>query len=146
MKKLNLYSRRFLIIIFLLLIACNSYAFDRKPLSEQKLKKLVVGNTLIGLTCHSKSIYVLYFYPDGRLYFQKNVNPKQTYVGKWWVKGDRIYSNWPTYKDHTNRLRYYHINGNVYEPFNINDACGPAGTFGHPFVVLKRAPGVNESA
>ncbi len=95
---------------------------------------------MIGTTCHTGSTYLLHFFPNGKLYFEKHSNPRQTYVGSWKIKGDEIMSQWKTYKrTGLNILRYYHVDNNVYQTYNVNDACGPAGTFGHPFMVFKGA-------
>ena len=125
----------FLILVF---FASHAFSFDRIPLNAKQLKKLVIGNTMIGSTCHSRSTYLLYFFKDGRLYFEKNNLPKETYLGYWKVKGHEIMSRWPTYRRKGwNILRYYHMGSNVYVPYNVNNACGPAGTFGYPFIVIK---------
>ena len=130
---------KLLLTVFLgILLAANCFAFNRMPLNAAQLRKLVVGNSMIGTTCHTGSTYLLYFYPDGKLYFEKNKQPHETYMGTWTIKGDEITSQWPTYKrTGLNILRYYKIGGNVYVPYNVNHACGPAGTFGHPFMVIK---------
>ena len=135
--------KKICLFIYLFVTSCIAFSNaphmeNRLPLSNDELTQLVSGNTMIGFTCHSQSVYLLYFYPDGRLFFKKNASNKESRVGQWWVKDNEIMSQWKTYKrSGVNKLRYYHIDGNTYKPFNINNACGPAGTFGHPFMVFQ---------
>lgn len=118
----------------------NELAFSNKALSNDELQKLVSGNTMIGTTCHTNTAYLLYFFPDGRLYFEKNNLDNKSYMGKWTIEDNKITSQWPSYKrTGKNILTYHHIIDNVYAPFNVNDACGPKGTYGRPFVVLQGA-------
>jgi hypothetical protein len=118
----------------------NELAFSSKALSGPELQKLVSGNTMIGTTCHTNTPYLLYFFPDGRLYFEKNNSDNKSYIGKWSIEGHNITSQWPNYKrTGKNILTYHHVTGNVYTPFNVNNACGPAGTYGRPFMVLQGA-------
>jgi hypothetical protein len=109
------------------------------PLSEKELQSVVSGNSMIGVTSHSHSLYELYFEPDGTLYFRKSSDNQQVYVGKWWITGNIIHSQWPSYdKNPTeNTLQYYHLYDNVYIPFSINGGCGKANTFCTPFLVTK---------
>lgn len=113
-----------------------------KPLNATTLKKLVVNNTILGYTFHSNSIYELFFKADGTLLFRKSRDPKQIYVGKWWIKGDNIYSQWKTYAKNpgVNQLQYYHVIDNIYVYFSKNEACGKKHQFCKAFMVLKGDP------
>lgn len=113
-----------------------------KPLTEIELKKLVIGNSIVGHTCHGHAIYELYFKKDGTLIFRKSRHHAKVYYGKWWIKGDSIFSQWPTYKHKptVNHLHYYHLTDNIYVPYNINEACGPANTFGIAFMAFQGNP------
>lgn len=114
----------------------EAYLKSTEPLKHEELIKLVSGNSIIGSTDHSHSIYELYFDPSGPLYFRKNRSNKEVYVGKWWVKEGDIYSHWPTYKKTTNQLRFYPIDDNAYFLYNVNNSSGPKDTFGEPFLVF----------
>lgn len=117
----------------------SNHLSKSKELNEGDLKILVSGNSILGHTCNTKSLYELYFKPDGDLLFRKNNSNQEIYVGKWWVKGNSIFSQWETYpkKGTVNELRYHHVLDEIYIPYNVNLACGPAGTFGRPFIVVK---------
>ncbi|MBS0358774.1 MAG: hypothetical protein JSS53_05875 [Proteobacteria bacterium] len=119
--------------------AVQTFLQKSQPLTEKKLKALVVNNTMLGHTCHSHSVYELFFAKDGTVVFRKSRDNSQVYIGKWWITGNHIFSQWKTYakKPSINELEYYHIMSNIYVPYNVNDACGRAGTFGVPFMVLK---------
>ena len=109
------------------------------PLNQEQLIQLVSGNSMIGTTCHSHALYELYFSPNGQLDFYKNHDHKQYYQGKWWVTGNIIHSQWPHYakKPSENQVSYYHVIQNVYIPYNLNEACGPKGSFGQAFFIVK---------
>ncbi len=110
-----------------------------KPLSGKELRELVVNSTMIGHTCTTHSVYELFFKADGTVIFRKSLDNHQVHKGKWWISNNHIYSQWKTYqkKPSINELDYYHLAGDTYIPYNIKDACGPAGTFGQPFLVIK---------
>lgn len=120
-------------------LATQNYLKNSPPLNSKQLLSLVSGNTEIGYSCR-KSLYELYFYPDGNVIFQKN--RQEIYMGKWWVNGNNIFSQWKSYqsKSHVLSLQYFHVLGNVYIVYNNNDACGPKGSFGHPFMLIKGDP------
>ncbi|MSP52972.1 MAG: hypothetical protein EXR81_01805 [Gammaproteobacteria bacterium] len=122
--------------------AIKSFLQKSQPLTEKSLKKLIVENTVIGHTCHTNSIYELLFEKNGSLIFRKSRDKNQIYIGKWWVRGNHIFSQWNHYlkKPTVNELEYHHLMGNIYVPYNVNEACGPAGTYGVPFMVFKGDP------
>ena len=109
------------------------------PLDQKALIALVSGNSAVGVTSHSHSLYELYFAPNGDLYFYKNHDKNQQYIGKWWVTGSTIHSQWKTYKKKSteNQLEYYHLYANSYIPYNKNEACDHANTFCSPFIIVK---------
>ena len=120
----------------------NDYIKHSKPLTENELKILVTGNSMIGHTCNSDVTYELYFEKNGTVLFRKAHQDKTFYVGKWWIKKDHIYSQWASSPTHAyvNELQFHHLMGNIYVPYNVKKACGPAGTFGLPFMVLEGDP------
>ena len=119
--------------------AIKDYLKHSKPLTENELKMLVTGNSMIGHTCNSDVTYELYFEKNGTVLFRKAHQDKMFYVGKWWVKKDHIYSQWASYPTHAyvNELQFHHLMGNIYVHYNVKKACGPAGTFGSPFMVFE---------
>ena len=123
-------------------IPIQSFLQKSTPLTGDELKTLVVNNTMVGHTTHSHSIYELFFEKNGVLLFRKARDDKQMYVGKWWIVGDHIFSQWKSYKNNPRiiELQYYHLMGNIYVPRNINEACDHAGTYCLPFMVFKGDP------
>ncbi|MCL1127819.1 hypothetical protein [Shewanella surugensis] len=117
----------------------SKYLSKSKSLNATDLKILVSGNSILGHTCNTKALYELYFKHNGDLLFRKNNSNQEVYLGKWWVKGNSIFSQWKTYhkKETVNELRYHHLLDEIYIPYNVNLACGPAGSFGRPFIVVK---------
>ncbi|GAB4187389.1 MAG: hypothetical protein Tsb0015_06030 [Simkaniaceae bacterium] len=110
----------------------------RKSLTGDELKKLVSGNSMIGHTCRTGSLYELYFDPNGEVHFRKSGSNKEYHIGKWWVEDDAIFSQWKSYhRPNKNHLKYYHLLDEVYVPFNVNDGCGPKNSFGRPFMIIK---------
>jgi hypothetical protein len=109
------------------------------PLEESALKTLVSGNSLIGTSSSVEDLYELYFDPDGTLYFRKNSDNGQFHVGKWWITGKVIHSQWPTYKKkpNENAMYYYHLYDNCYLSYNFSDDSGKNGTFSSPFLAIK---------
>ncbi len=107
------------------------------PLTKPDLNNSVIGNSIIGKTCRSESMYELYFSTDGTLLFRKNCDNNYLYEGRWGIEGQIITSIWPRYSNNLNKLEYYRLAENTYIPFNINCACGPEGTFGHPFLIFE---------
>lgn len=121
--------------------AIQAWLNDQKPLSTQALISLVRGNSIIGHTMHSHSLYELYFERNGIIIFRKANDNQQLYIGKWWTKDNTIFSTWPTYKkNQINQLKYYHIVDEIYNAYNVNDACGKANTFCDAFMVVKGDP------
>ncbi|MBS0656207.1 MAG: hypothetical protein JSR46_10550 [Verrucomicrobia bacterium] len=47
----------------------------------------IVGNTVVGITRQSKSLYMLYFAQDGVCELSKG---QQIYAGKWWIDKDAL--------------------------------------------------------
>lgn len=89
---------------FLLLSLCFSLSADEIPLVYQRMDRemfqnRVAGNTIIGITRQSRSLYMLYFAAQGECELWKQ---DQTYQGKWWIEQDSenrdvVRAFWPTY-------------------------------------------------
>ncbi|MDR3623618.1 MAG: hypothetical protein P4L16_00555 [Chlamydiales bacterium] len=114
----------------------DTYLQSITPLDSRELTQLVSGNSIIGKTHHTDSMYELYFDPSGKLYFRKNHSEKETYIGKWWVKDGNIYSQWPTYNNGaTNQIKYYPIIDNAFLYKTIN-SDGSETTYEKPFLLF----------
>jgi hypothetical protein len=128
---------RVLLILSLALLLQSCGKDERKPLSGEELTRLVSGNTEIGRTNNSGSIYVLNFLRDGKVYLQKSLDKNQIHLGTWSIEGDVITTQWPTSKDgKESRMRYYHVKDTMYEIQDLDDDCGPKGTYCRAFIAL----------
>lgn len=68
-------------------------------MDQSTFKKLVVGNTIAGVTSRSKSLYLLYFAANGSCEMWKQ---NQVYPGNWWAEKDELGRDymrafWPGY-------------------------------------------------
>lgn len=75
-------------------VAANYQLMDQKLFEQQ-----IVGNTLIGVTHHSHSLYMLHFLPDGACELWKQ---NHIYKGSWWIEKDQLDQDyvrafWPDY-------------------------------------------------
>lgn len=117
----------------------DSYVPAQKlqPITSKEFERTFVGNSIVGVTANTESLYEIYFNPNGDCIFRKGNNKLQTYTGKCWSNEDIIYSYWPSYKENVNKLKYYKIDEVTYAGYNENDACGPKGTYCHVFLLVK---------
>lgn len=68
-------------------------------MNKETFEKIVVGNTIIGITSQSQSLYMLYFLAQGECELWKK---NQVYTGCWWIEKDRLNRDvvrafWPSY-------------------------------------------------
>lgn len=84
-------------------------------MDQGTFQRLVVGNTIVGVTSRSKSLYLLYFAKDGYCELWKQY---QVYAGNWWVEKDELGRDfmrafWPEYssydKTHTATSAWYYV-------------------------------------
>ncbi len=74
-----------------------SLLFQR--MDKEAFQEKVVGNTVVGITRHSQSLYMLYFLEDGSCELWKQ---NQNYSGHWWIDQDPdgtdlVHAFWPNY-------------------------------------------------
>lgn len=72
---------------------------DYQRINQETFNEVIVGNTIVGITRQSKSLYMLYFLPEGSCELWKQ---NQIYSGRWWIdqdpKGeDVVHAFWPDY-------------------------------------------------
>lgn len=77
----------------------NTIPVNFRLMDQKTFQKIVVGNTIVGMTRQSQSLYLLYFAQDGtcELWKQNNV-----YLGSWWSEKDELgrdfmRAHWPDY-------------------------------------------------
>lgn len=92
--------------LFLLILSFNfnfltadEISLNYQLMDRVMFERLVVGNTIIGVTRQSHSLYMLYFLPEGSCVLWKK---NETFAGNWWTEqeasGDTIVrAFWPTY-------------------------------------------------
>jgi len=109
-------------------------------LSRDEVLRLFVGNSEIGLTNNTQSIYELYFPNDHDVIMRKRKEGKcEIHNGTWTVASDgTITSHWPTYSSMKYVIKYVYLGRDTFSVYNVEDACGPAGTICREFI---RVPG-----
>lgn len=90
---------KFLLIILSFRLIAEEIPLDYQRMDREMFETTVVGNTVIGITRQSHSVYLLYFLPQGDCELWKQ---NQTYSGKWWIEtdalgGDVVRAFWPDY-------------------------------------------------
>lgn len=91
------------VLLTLLLFNINTFAdellINYQLLDRIEFEKTVVGNTVVGITRPSSSLYMLHFLPDGicRLWKRNKI-----YEGTWWFETDSqsrdmVRAYWPNY-------------------------------------------------
>jgi hypothetical protein len=81
-------------------LGAEEISIDYQLLNGQLLQELVVGNTVVGVTRQSQSLYMLYFLPDGYCELWKE---NRIYLGSWWIEKDPedqqeyLRAFWPDY-------------------------------------------------
>ena len=127
-----------LIIILILIIWLTPQ--NRHFLTKQEILSRFIGNSEIGITNHSQSIYELYF-PNGQevILRKRKDDHCEVHNGTWTVDGEgTITSHWPSYSDKYYIIRYLQLGQDTYGVYNVNNACGPAGSVCRNFI---RIPG-----
>ena len=89
---------RFLLLILSFHLVAEEIPLDYQRMDRGMFETTVVGNTVIGITRQSHSVYLLYFLPEGDCELWKQ---NQIYTGKWWIEIDAlgrdvIRALWPT--------------------------------------------------
>lgn len=74
-------------------------SIDYEIMDQNTFQKVVVGNTILGTTRQSHSLYMLYFLPDG---YCKLWKQNEIYDGNWWIEKDELNRDfvrafWPEY-------------------------------------------------
>lgn len=78
----------------------TSIQVNYELVDEGTFHKLIVGNTVVGITRQSNSLYKLYFAADGVCELWKQ---QQIYSGSWWINKnevgqDVVHAFWPNYQ------------------------------------------------
>lgn len=63
----------------------NSISVNYKLMDQSAFKKIIAGRTIAGVSSNSKSLYLLYFAPDGTCEMWKQ---NHIYTGTWWAEQD----------------------------------------------------------
>lgn len=82
------------------LISCSDeIPIHYKLMDQATFQRIVVGNTIVGITPQSHGLYMLYFLTDGSCELWKQ---NQIYAGHWWIEQDTLGRDcvrafWPQY-------------------------------------------------
>src|SRR5690349_4269318 len=88
-----------MVTVYLPLFALDEIPVNYQLMDRQAFENVVVGNTLVGTTHYSHSLYMIYFLPEGECHLWKQ---NQIYSGQWWIEtnqegNDYIRAFWPEY-------------------------------------------------
>lgn len=91
-----------LIVAFSIFASClfaNEINIKYQLLDRNEFEKVVVGNSVVGMTRQSHSLYILWFKQDGLCELWKG---NKIYPGKWWIEKDIdnrdiVRAFWPSY-------------------------------------------------
>ncbi len=91
--------RKLLFCLFCSFLYADDLVVDYQRVTKETFHEKIVGNTIVGTTRQSRSLYMLYFLEDGSCELWKQ---NQIYSGRWWIdqdsKGeDVVHAFWPTY-------------------------------------------------
>lgn len=97
MKKLLFFLTAFLVLRIVLL--ADEISVDYQLMDRDLFEKVVVGNTIVGVTRQSHSLYMLYFLQNG---YCELLKQNQIYQGSWWIEKDKLGRDvvrafWPEY-------------------------------------------------
>lgn len=76
---------KFWFFLFSSFLSANSIFMDYQRMNKEIFEEKIVGNTIVGITRQSRSLYMLYFLSDGTCELWKQ---NQMYFGSWWIDQD----------------------------------------------------------
>ena len=90
---------RFWICLICSFLCADDHRVDYQRMNKEMFREVIVGNTILGITRQSKSLYMLHFRADGSCALWKQ---NQIYCGHWWIDqdqkgGDVVHAFWPGY-------------------------------------------------
>jgi hypothetical protein len=85
--------------LFCSFLCAKELLVDYQRMSRETFQEKIVGNTIVGITRQSRSLYMLYFREDGSCELWKQ---NQIYPGSWWIDRDSegedvVHAIWPNY-------------------------------------------------
>lgn len=91
--------RKLWFCLFCSFLCADDISVNYQRMNKEIFHEKVVGNTIVGITRQSRSLYMLYFQTDGSCELWKQ---NQIYSGRWWIdldpKGESIiHAFWPNY-------------------------------------------------
>jgi hypothetical protein len=106
----------------------DSLLVDYQRMNRVLFQKEIVGNTIIGITRQSQSLYMLYFQADGSCELWKQ---NQKYCGRWWIDEDRegkdlIHAFWPAYISLEPKSLFFPQNPSYGKPTSLRYYFNPA--------------------
>lgn len=83
------------ILGFFLLLVADFISMEYQRMDKAIFEEKIVGNTIVGITRQSQSLYMLYFLSDGSCELWKQ---NQVYAGTWWIDQENlVHAFWPDY-------------------------------------------------
>ena len=91
--------KKFCFYFFCSFLCADGLFEDYQRMNKEVFHEKIVGNTVVGITRQSRSLYMLYFLTDGSCELWKQ---NQIYAGRWWIDLDSrgediVHAFWPQY-------------------------------------------------
>jgi hypothetical protein len=99
----------------------HSISVEYELLDDTAFHRTIVGNTVVGMTRQSKSLYMLYFAPDGICELWKQAC---VFKGHWWISKDNqdrdvVHAFWPEYRSVEPKSLFFPLNPSYGKPTSV---------------------------
>ena len=93
-------SKWLLLLLLSIRLTADEISLEYQLMDKEMFEQIVVGNTVIGVTRQSHSLYMLHFQPEGSCELWKQ---DRLYSGEWWMEQDHegrtiVRAFWPEYR------------------------------------------------
>lgn len=114
-------------LVFFSFLCADNVSMDYQRMNKATFHEKIVGNTVIGITRQSRSLYMLHFLADGSCKLWKQ---NQIYSGKWWIdqdsKGeDLVHAFWPSYTSQESKSLFCPTNPSYGKPTSLRYYFNP---------------------
>ncbi len=109
-----------------------------QPINAADLKALINGNSLVGATSNTKTLYQMYFKEDGTYIFQRGQNKKNRNLGKWWIEENYLCTE-KTVDNQVklNKYQFFPLYGDAYTSKSKFGDCAAPEEFCPAFLFVK---------
>ncbi len=117
-----------LCLLFCSFLCADSLSVDYERMNKETFYEKIAGNTIVGITRQSRSLYMLYFLADGTCELWKQ---NQIYSGRWWIDQglngeDIVHAFWPNYISQEPKSLFSPKNPNYGKPTSLRYYLNPS--------------------